>query len=451
MEEQYHKFDQAFRKKFEEFAPEPPESAWSHIQARIGTPPPSAPIIHIILPVLLGLLFIVAFLLIQLSFKPSSFTGINTPSDVPENSGVRSGTWLASVINSPEIPVNIDNQVSLTSQPAYPATETFRNSVSSIPVRAPFNQPSSPGKSSSKAASNNQPATEPGTIHDDRAKNAIRERFTAPGNMQARKTGQITGSSQEYFTGNLAGRKTAGFDDPEYFTRLKPSVSLGLYFTPEAVFYPSGDLEKGTSLSFSLLPILKFDKIFLQSGISARLTKDAGNYQINYNQYLGQYEDVYLVTFDTTQNGIIPIYHTQTVDVFDTIDHYAITQTTARYTYLELPLLVGYQKTYNRLSWFVKGGPLFSVVAFRHIPDAELSEGPARILNVDRQIPVRADLNWQLMASAGIDFRFSRQFSFSFEPAIRYYLSPEISSGQVTGNRPFAIGLRAGLIYHFKY
>jgi hypothetical protein len=210
-------------------------------------------------------------------------------------------------------------------------------------------------------------------------------------------------------------------------------------------------VERGSSYSIGLLPAVQFSKFFIQSGLNLRTTRDEGNFQINYNQFLGQYEDVYLVTFDSTENGVIPTYHTQTVDVYDTIDHYVITQASASYSYLEVPLFFGIRKDYKRVSWFIKGGPSCAFIVGRNVPEASLPADQARILNVDRQIPVRTDVSWQFIAATGIDFRFNRRMSFSLEPTFRYYLSPEISSGSYyTGKNPLSIGIRAGLIYNFN-
>lgn len=448
MEDTYHNIDQAIRRKFEHFSPEPPEAIWKNIQSQIGNPPPSTPIIQVILPVITGLILLVAFLLIQFIYNPAANTSLQS-TDMLQGSIERSGTWLASIQNSSEILPYVNNQVDLSDQVV--ETAPVRTNGSGIPVRAPFN-----GSSYNTAFNDTQRDGQ----HTDRNQTSdIRssgrnidppQRFEAPGRLNRLDPGMVSGLDNTNGSKDFSSRITSSSRDPEYFKKTRSTLSLGLCFNPEITFYPSGNWDKGTNLSFGFMPALRFDKMFLQSGINIRITRDAGKYEIKYNQYLGQYEDVYLVTFDTVDNVVIPTYHTETVDVYDTLDHYYITPTTAKYTYLEIPVLVGYQETFNRLSWYVKGGPSFSFIANRILPDANIDGEQARILNVDRQVPVRADLNWQIMAAAGVDFRFSRHMSFSFEPTIRYFLSPEIRSGIDSGSKPFAVGMRAGIIYHFK-
>ena len=169
---------------------------------------------------------------------------------------------------------------------------------------------------------------------------------------------------------------------------------------------------------------------------------------ISYNKFLGTYEDVYLVTFDSTENGIIPTYYTETVEVFDTIDHYSVTETHSNYTYLEVPVMLGYSFDLGKVSFFAKAGPAVSFLVGSKMPVQSPEEG-ARIVNVDYQVPARSQVNWQLMLGAGIDYQLSDKMSFSLEPTYRYALKSEynLSGNEKAGANSF--GVRLGLNYHF--
>jgi len=180
-----------------------------------------------------------------------------------------------------------------------------------------------------------------------------------------------------------------------------------------------------------------------------RYTHYKGNYAVDYNRYLGTYEDVYEVTFDSTENGVIPTYFTHTVEVYDTVNHYAISETKANYTYLEIPLLFGYRYNFGRFSIFAKAGPAASFLVIRNVPAAGYPEDKARIINVDYQIPARSAVNWQLMMGAGFDYQLADKFNFSLEPTFRFALKSEYNLPDGARGNTTSFGIRAGLNYNF--
>ena len=163
------------------------------------------------------------------------------------------------------------------------------------------------------------------------------------------------------------------------------------------------------------------------------------------------YEDVYNVTFDSTENGFIPTYHTQTVDVYDTIDYYSISEAETRYTYLDIPILIGHEWNFNRVSLFLHGGPSVSILLGRSSAEADYPDENIRILNESPQIPAREQINWQVMAGAGFSYSFTNKVSFSLEPTFRYYLTNDYKKGTLNTRHPYSFGIRAGLIYHINH
>ena len=222
---------------------------------------------------------------------------------------------------------------------------------------------------------------------------------------------------------------------------------FGVYFTPEMIFHPIDDRLNTRSYSLDINAIYKFSGYFLQSGIGLAKSSDNGNYNIDYNKYLGSYEDVYNVTFDTTGGEVTPIYHTETVKVYDTINHVTITPTKRKYTYLQIPILFGYGNENKRVGWFVKGGPSLSILIDENIPDNNLSD--ARIINAESELPGRIKTNWQIIVSGGITYRLSNNLSFSLEPMVRYYLNSTYENSIMTTKHPYSFGLRTGFLLNF--
>ncbi|MCD4664107.1 MAG: hypothetical protein K8R68_02475 [Bacteroidales bacterium] len=224
---------------------------------------------------------------------------------------------------------------------------------------------------------------------------------------------------------------------------------FGLFFTPEIIFHPSDNKMTSNSYSLDLNAIYKFSGYMVQSGFGFQRSSDDGTYKVDYNKHLGSYEDVYDVTFDTTGGDVVPIYHTETVNVFDTITHVTINPTKSRYTYLQIPLLFGYGNDYKRFGWFVKAGPSLSIMIHDSKPDVYIPEEQYRILSIENEIPTRIKTHWQFVFSAGASFRLSNNLSISVEPMLRYYLSSAYERNKIATKHPYSIGLRAGFLINF--
>mgnify|MGYP006278246319 CR=1 FL=1 len=231
---------------------------------------------------------------------------------------------------------------------------------------------------------------------------------------------------------------------------ISPSdISFGFFFTPEIILYPDDNSRQNRSYSFDLHAIYRNSGYILQSGIGVAFSDDDGDYTVNFEKYLGSYEDVYNITFDSAENGIQPIYHTQTVDVYDSIKYLSVSETRNRYTYLQVPLLFGYGKEYRRLGWYVKGGPSFSLLIHEKIPGVDFPEQDIRILRVDDQAPQRIKTHWQFMASAGISYRLSGNLRIVFEPVFRYYLRSAYQRNLIRTKHPYSLGVRTGFLINF--
>jgi hypothetical protein len=224
---------------------------------------------------------------------------------------------------------------------------------------------------------------------------------------------------------------------------------FGLYFTPELVYYPSAAEFNSRSYSLDLNAIYGFSGYLIQSGLGVGFSSDNGNYKIDYNKYLGAYQDVYDVTFDTTGGQVIPIYHTETVKVYDTIDRISISPTKRKFTYLNIPVLFGYGNEGRRFGWYVKAGPSLSVLIHENIPDINLTDSQNKILYVENELPGRIKTNWQFVFTGGVSYKLGNSLSFTLEPMFRYYINSAYEQNKVTLKTPYSIGIRAGFVLGF--
>lgn len=229
----------------------------------------------------------------------------------------------------------------------------------------------------------------------------------------------------------------------------KGNWSAGLFLSPEVIFYPSSSDFNSRSYSIDLHAIYNLSGFILQTGIGVGLSSDNGNYKIDYNRFIGSYDDVYDVTFDTINGQLIPVYHTETVDVYDTIDQVTITPTKRKYTYLNIPFLVGYGNEGKRFGWSIKTGPAFSLLIHENVPDISLGDSQDKIIGIDNEIPGRLKTNWQFVLTGGASYRISNSFNFMLEPVFRYYLNSAYEQNSTISKRPYSVGIRAGVVLEF--
>ena len=226
----------------------------------------------------------------------------------------------------------------------------------------------------------------------------------------------------------------------------KGSWMFGIFFTPEMIFYPDNNNLNNRSYALDVNAIYKFSGYLLQSGLGVSWTSDEGNSEIDYNKYLGSYEDVYNVTFDTIGNELIPVYHTESVKVYDSIDHLSIMPTKSHYTYLQIPVLFGYGNESKRFGWFVKGGPSLSIMIHKDISSSNMSGTEDKILRIENEIPSRINTNWQFVFTGGVSYRLSNHLSFTTEPVFRYYFNPTYEKSKLNLKNPYSLGLRVGFL-----
>ena len=439
--EKFEHIDQIIREKFENFEPEPPSKVWENVRSNISQTPPPSP--HgLMLPIIFiatFLLFVGSLVLNLLTKDDNSGLNSNSPESYLKTAGLIStgsttkpGQTLEEAIYQTYQDNHLEQVLTNSGKPASKAATD-----GDIKVKAPFHPVN---QTTNRAITREKQRTASNIPISDRGQ-------WKPGLRQAIEAGEIGVADAVNYNLSLRDlRKISGF---QYYKRNDhPTITVGLYFNPEVTTYQSESLENTVSYGVGILPQVNFRHFFLQSGLNARFTHDKGNSSITYNQFLGTYNDVYLVTFDSTENGVIPTYHTQVKEVYDTLDHYAITETKADYTYLEVPVLFGYRFETGRLSIFAKGGPLAAFLVSKRMPDQNLEE-KARIVNVDYQVPARSQVNWQLMIGAGIDYRFTENVSFSIEPTFRYSLNPEYKLPDDANAKSHTFGIRVGLNYKF--
>ncbi|MCB2220468.1 MAG: PorT family protein [Bacteroidetes bacterium] len=453
MSEPYKNIDDLFRDKFENFEQDPPEYVWDNIKTGIQNP--KGPGGHGFngggLAGFTALLIIIGTILVYL--LSNSFT-INLPEKGSETSPTAQESFMddTQIDTNPVIAQDIkvtaeieesENRLQKEQESEYSVQENMESSMlpkKSIPEERV-------GKSTLMALSRterikqtNQQA--PPSPNENKLSSLKYINFEYNGLGQTNQSDVRLNHKPSSFISTVPAPPR---DD--YVT--KGQWSVGLYFRPEMIRYPSDDQITNYARGIDLHVLYKKNEYFLQTGLGFSQVTDAGNYKIDYNKYMGSYEDVYDVTFDTIGNEVTPVYHTQTVDVYDSINYVRITPSERRYTYLQIPIMFGYGKDYRRFGWFVKAGPALALMVHENIPEMSMREDQYKILNVENSLPARINANWQFVLSAGANYKLGNKISLSVEPLIRYYINSDYEPGKYTTRHPYSLGLRTGLLFNF--
>ena len=221
------------------------------------------------------------------------------------------------------------------------------------------------------------------------------------------------------------------------------NISAGVYYTPEWMFNTlNGDKfvnNMGVEGTFH------FGRYSVRTGVGLSITTGSNEMVVESNPYLGSYAALDSIKFqwDYRDYKLVPTYYTTGTKVYDTSLQYTYSNNKKRYTYLQIPLVLGYDFWQN--NWFslgVRGGAVMSVLLKSQELTDTYDPGQSRVVTINNVSPDRVQLNWQAMAGVNATFRLSRRFSFEVEPDVRYYFNSVYESSQ----KPWSVGVRAAFV-----
>lgn len=187
---------------------------------------------------------------------------------------------------------------------------------------------------------------------------------------------------------------------------------------------------------------------FVRFGFNASYTGDKGFAKIDYisNDFMGTYNDVYNVTFDTIGGIITPHYHTKTVEVWDSVRHIVVSEVTNRYLFAQMPVLLGYKNKIGQLNWYIYSGPVIGFQIAKWIDEPSIELKDIEIIDLDNNLPVRSSINYQLWMGAGIEYKLGRNTSIIIEPSYRHYFKSLYNDAEYKFNIS-GFALRLGFNY----
>lgn len=447
MDTDFNKIDDLIRDKFEAFTPTPPAHVWEGVEKGIDSAPAA-------------LFFtktrITTAAIILLAGIIGSYLIWNPFSEVPENDG--SNIPIEEIIiTDRQSESTIETQESdLSPDDSNLGTSGNNNMVLEITEET---KPEKKKETKKKSISIVKPLSSgdedvKDTISEIEDPHSIVTYYMSTLDMRDNFTLQV--DDQDYYY--PLDRKTTIQNNTVEFevtpSKSKSSWKTGFYLSPELIVSNIDSVEILNSYSISIEPTFSINKHwFIRSGIGLSYNRDRGFARLEYvvKEYMGSYDDVYDITFDTVSGDVLPVYHTKTVEVWDTVNHISVSNITNSYIYLQIPALLGYsfQASGSPVSWYILGGPAINFKTSSWIEEPKPDEDDADIIELHNNLPIRANSYFQLWFGAGLEYEINRKLSFAVEPGYRHYLSNIYTN---TDNKGPSSGfsLRVGLVYKMK-
>lgn len=239
-------------------------------------------------------------------------------------------------------------------------------------------------------------------------------------------------------------------DRAEKEEKQKPSKNsknlnfdAGVYYSPE---WMNNTLEGEKYVNnFGIEGTFHFGNYSIRTGAGLSITKGTNELLIKTNDYLGNFNQLDSVNFvwDATHTHLIPTYYFTRKSVWDTLVKTQYSNIIKRYTYLQVPFILGYDFWKNdHFSIGVRIGPILSVLIKTEQVSDNYDPGKDRIIQINMITPERIQTYWQFMAGINAAFSLSRKIGIEVEPEIRYYFN-SVYEKPSNNKKPWSVGFRA--------
>jgi len=237
-------------------------------------------------------------------------------------------------------------------------------------------------------------------------------------------------------------------------TRKKPAnrkwdIALSLHYTPEWMF---NTLEGDKYVNnFGIEGTFRFGRYSIRTGAGLSITEGTNELLVEYNDYLGSFNQLDSMTFmwDEKHYHLLPTYFMSNQDVWDSLMRLDYPKVTKRYTYLQIPLILGYdvlQKNWITLGF--RAGPILSILMKSKQLSGNYDPGQDKVIRINQITPDRIQTNWQVLGAINASFYLSRRISLELEPNIRYYFNSVYEKSDVT-KKPWSAGFRTAITFTF--
>ena len=245
----------------------------------------------------------------------------------------------------------------------------------------------------------------------------------------------------------VAGTKKTPPDT--YRKNKKMTPFIGVYYTPEWMF----NTLEGTKFvnNFGLEGTFHFGRFSVRTGAGFSITKGTNELIVAYNDFMGSYNklDSMKFTWNNPSQQYIPKLYMSNQDVWDSLMKVDYARVVKRYTYLQIPMIMGYDFVQSdRISVGVRVGPVLSVLLATKQLSAAYDPGNKRVVSINDIAPEQVSLNWQAMAGLNTSIRVTKELQFEAEPSIRYYFN-SVYEKPVPLWKPWSVSIRLAMMVYF--
>lgn len=192
-------------------------------------------------------------------------------------------------------------------------------------------------------------------------------------------------------------------------------------------------------------------RLVFQGGLEYSYMNDVGDYMVDMSTYdsVGFYYGVgeFVVDPDNPDSVIFVI---QKVTVYDSVQHQSNYQTQCSFTYLQIPLMVGYKALQaGRFSAYIKAGPSISIMLNKKVPEFVYTNPEATIHSINNYSLPRLTASVQAVVSLSLQYQLFKNVGILVEPTYRYYIQGVYDVDGKNIEKPYAVGIKGGIYYNF--
>lgn len=228
------------------------------------------------------------------------------------------------------------------------------------------------------------------------------------------------------------------------------SASLGI--APEMALYRSNGT---TTQEFNYWAnagiAYHFSRFSVRTGFGLGYTYDEGNYKVQYlsNDSVSYYKEVIGYYPDPVNPGKF-IYITKDHAIYDSVTHMADDRTRNRYTYLQIPLLIGYNVLETRnFSLGIEAGPAVSFLISEKKAQPVIDIPNGRLIALQDYSPTHQPTNWQLWVRLSLEYQLNRNWGLVINPYYKYFITSPTQSAEGGNRSTQAFGIDLGIQYMF--
>ncbi len=233
---------------------------------------------------------------------------------------------------------------------------------------------------------------------------------------------------------------------------LKTKVEIPQFLTfnmgisPELSVYRNTSRYAETNYWLNTGVTYHLGKFSIQTGVGLGYVFDHGDYRVNYKSKdsIGFFTSI--VSFIVTPGDVI-VYTTKDIPVYDSLQHIADDRAISRYTYLHIPLILGYELIEtNRFSLGIKAGPAISLLIGSKEALPFIDYPNARLIRVNNNSLSRVKMNWEIQAALDLEYRLVKNFSIYAEPSYKHYFKPFETQESISTSAkdPYSVGIEVG-------